>query len=49
MDRELDLDAALVQLIVELTDLVLRLRNGHSITRHYDDAVGIRQELRDVL
>ena len=49
VDRELDVDAALGQLIVELVHAVLRLRNGHPVTRNDDDAIGMGQHVGDIL
>ena len=45
----LHVDAALGQLIVELAHLVLRLRHRHAVAGHDDDAIGVGQELGDVL
>jgi hypothetical protein len=46
MDRELDRDAALLQLIVELAHLVLRLRDSHAVAGNDDDEARLLEHLR---
>jgi hypothetical protein len=49
MDRELHVDAALGQLVVELVHAVLRLRDRHPVAGNDHDAIGVREDVGDVL
>ena len=49
VDRVLDLDALLLELVGEFADAVLRLRDGHAVAGHDDHLVRVREHRRDVV
>ena len=49
MDRVLDGDAALLELVGELLDLVLRARDGHAVAGDEDHQLREREQRRQIL
>src|SRR6476620_5971231 len=49
MDREVDVHPALLELVGELLDRMLGLRNGHSVAGHEDHRVRVAELDRGVL
>ena len=47
VNREFHVDAATLEDVGEIFDGVLRLRDGHAVTRNDDDALRCEKELRD--
>ena len=48
MDRELHVDAALGELVVEIAHAMLRLRDRHAVAGDDDDAVGVGEQFGGV-